>query len=141
MICELERVVFLGEENVVVLAAIEGRVEVDEVDGLGLDVLAENAEVVAVIELVLLHCRAILAGMQCGRNLIVGVGPGGLGSCFSSVPRTYVRGYHMPPLRGWGLVVRSASSYAGSIPAARYSSRDPSTPFVTRFARDKFRSG
>ena len=49
--------VFFGEEDVVVMAAVEGRVEVDEVDGLVLEVLAEFAEVVAVIEieLVLLH--------------------------------------------------------------------------------------
>lgn len=46
--------VFFGEEDVVVLAAVEGRVEVDEVDGFVLDMLAEDAEVVAVIELVLL---------------------------------------------------------------------------------------
>src|ERR1035441_7083521 len=39
--------VFFGEEDVVVLAAVEGRVEVDEVDGLVLDVFAEDAEVVA----------------------------------------------------------------------------------------------
>jgi hypothetical protein len=53
----------LGEEDVVVLAAVEGRVEVDEVDGFVLDVLAEDAEIVAVIELVLLgglHCGVIL---------------------------------------------------------------------------------
>ncbi len=50
--------IFFGEEDVVVLAAVEGRVEVDEVDGLVLDVLAEDGEVVAVIELVLLHCGA-----------------------------------------------------------------------------------
>jgi hypothetical protein len=69
--------VFFGEEDVVVLAAVEGRVEVDEVDGLVLDVLAEDGEVVAVIQLVLLHCRAILAGMLWGGNLIVGVVPAG----------------------------------------------------------------
>src|ERR1700691_1378890 len=53
MIWELERVpslrlrsgqAFFGEEDVVVLAAVEGRVEVDEVDGLRLDVLAEDGE-------------------------------------------------------------------------------------------------
>jgi hypothetical protein len=56
--------VFFGEEDVVVLAAVEGRVEVDEVDGLVLNVLAEDSEVVAVIELIFLHdClrRVILA--------------------------------------------------------------------------------
>jgi hypothetical protein len=70
MIWELERVpslrlrsgqAFFGKEDVVVLAAVKGRVEVDEVDGLVLDVLAEDAKVVAVIELILLHCRVILA--------------------------------------------------------------------------------
>ncbi len=49
--------VFFGEEEVVVLAAVEGRVEVEEVDGFVLDVLAENGEVVAVVELVLVHCE------------------------------------------------------------------------------------
>ncbi len=44
--------VFLGEEDVVVLAGVEGRIEVDEVDGLVLDVPAEDIEVVAVIEMV-----------------------------------------------------------------------------------------
>ncbi len=53
--------VALGEEDVVVLAAVEGRVEVDEVDGLVLDVLAEDGEVVAVVELILFHCLEILA--------------------------------------------------------------------------------
>lgn len=48
--------IFFGEENVVVLAAVEGWVEVDEIDRLVLDVLAEDGEVVAVKELVLLHC-------------------------------------------------------------------------------------
>ncbi len=37
------------------MAAVEGRVEVDEVDGFVLDVLSEDGEVVAVVELVLLH--------------------------------------------------------------------------------------
>jgi len=67
MIWELERVpslrlrsgqAFFGEEDVAVLAAVAGRVEVDEVDGFVLDVVAEDGEVVAVVELVLLrlHC-------------------------------------------------------------------------------------
>ena len=43
--------VLFGEEDVVVLAAVEGRVEVDEVDGLVLDVAAQDVEVVAVVEL------------------------------------------------------------------------------------------
>jgi hypothetical protein len=47
--------VFFGEEDVVVLAAIEGRVEIDQVDGFVLDVLAEDAKVIPVIELVFLH--------------------------------------------------------------------------------------
>jgi hypothetical protein len=55
---------------------------VDEVDGLVLDVLAQDSEVVAVIKLVLLHCRAILARMGCGGDLVVGVVPAGLGSYF-----------------------------------------------------------
>ncbi len=44
--------VFFGEEDVVVLAGVEGWVEVDEVDGLVRDVVAEDFEVVAVVELV-----------------------------------------------------------------------------------------
>ena len=47
--------VLFGEEDVVVLAAIEGRVEVDEVDRFVFDVAAEDVEVVAVVELVLGH--------------------------------------------------------------------------------------
>src|ERR1700691_6267217 len=86
MIWELERVpslrlrsgqAFFGEEDVVILAAVKGRVEVDEVDGFVLDVLAEDGEVVAVIELVLLHCRAILARIRSGREFGVGVVPCG----------------------------------------------------------------
>jgi hypothetical protein len=46
------RAVFLGEEDVVVLAGVEGRVEIDEIDGLVLDVALEDFEIVAVIELV-----------------------------------------------------------------------------------------
>jgi hypothetical protein len=53
--------VLFGEEHVVVLAAVEGRIEVDEVDGFVLDVLAQDFEVVAVIELVFLHCGKIVA--------------------------------------------------------------------------------
>ena len=48
--------VLFGEQDVVILAAIEGRVEVDEIDGLVLDVAAEDVEVVAVVKLVLFHC-------------------------------------------------------------------------------------
>lgn len=40
------------QEDVVVLAGVEGRVEVDEVDGLVGDVLAEDLEVVSVVELI-----------------------------------------------------------------------------------------
>jgi hypothetical protein len=46
--------VFFGEEDVVVLAGVEGRVEVDQIDGLILDVTLEDFEVVAVVELVFL---------------------------------------------------------------------------------------
>ena len=42
----------LLEEDVVVLAAVEGRIEVDEIDGLVLDVLAKDGEVIPVVELV-----------------------------------------------------------------------------------------
>jgi hypothetical protein len=44
--------VFFGEEDVVVLAGVEGRVEVDEVYGCVGDVFAQDLEVVAVVELV-----------------------------------------------------------------------------------------
>jgi len=47
--------VAFGEENVVVLAAVEGRVQVDEIDGFVLDVLAQDGEVVAVVKTVLFH--------------------------------------------------------------------------------------
>jgi len=46
---------FFGEEDVIVLAAVEGRVAVDQIDGFVLDVLAEDTEVVAVVELIFLH--------------------------------------------------------------------------------------
>ena len=36
--------VFFGEEDVVVLAGVEGRIEVDEIDGLVLDVALEDFE-------------------------------------------------------------------------------------------------
>lgn len=48
--------VALGEEDVVVLAAVEWRIEIDEVYGFVLDVLAQDGEVVAVIETVVFHC-------------------------------------------------------------------------------------
>jgi hypothetical protein len=35
--------------------------------------------------------------------------PSGLGSCFVGLPRTYIRGCTLPPLRGWGLMIRSVS--------------------------------
>jgi hypothetical protein len=44
--------VFLGEEDVVVLAGVEGRVKIDEVHRLILDVALEDFEVVTVVELV-----------------------------------------------------------------------------------------
>jgi len=44
--------VFLGEEDVVVLAGVEGRVEIDEIDGLVLHITLEDFKIVAVIELV-----------------------------------------------------------------------------------------
>jgi hypothetical protein len=48
-------------------------------------------------------CRGdlVLATSPSRRKLIVRVVPPGLGSYLSSLPRTYVRGYRMPPLRGW----------------------------------------
>jgi citrate lyase beta subunit len=44
--------VFLGEEDVVVLAGVEGRVEIDKIDRLVLDVALKDFEVIAVIETV-----------------------------------------------------------------------------------------
>jgi hypothetical protein len=44
--------VLFGEEDVVVLAGVEGRVEVDEVHRLVLDIALEDVEIVAVVELV-----------------------------------------------------------------------------------------
>jgi len=43
--------------------------------------------------------------------------PPRLGSYFLSLPRTYVRGYHIPPLRGWGWVVRAVSFPPGWVAA------------------------
>ena len=51
--------VFLGEEDVVVLAGVEGRVEIDEIDRLVLDVALEDFEVVAVVELVFLGAHGL----------------------------------------------------------------------------------
>jgi len=47
--------VFLGEEDAVILAAIERRVEIDEVHRLVADVAAQHVEVVAVEKLVVSH--------------------------------------------------------------------------------------
>jgi hypothetical protein len=64
------RAVFLGEENVVILAGVEGRVEVDKIDRLVLDVALEDFEVIAVIEPVLLSSHRV------GMRLTQGWGPG-----------------------------------------------------------------
>jgi hypothetical protein len=62
------RAVFFGEEDVVVLPRVEGRVEIDEVDGLVLDVALEDFVVVAVVELVFLghDLRVSIADFVCG---------------------------------------------------------------------------
>ena len=65
------RAVFFREEYVVVLTAVERRVEVDEVNRLILDVLAQDFEIVAVIEFVLFHCGTILTRIRRLRNLRV----------------------------------------------------------------------
>ena len=49
------RAVFLGEEDVVILAGVEGRIEIDEIDGLVFNVALEDFVVVAVVKLVG-HC-------------------------------------------------------------------------------------
>ena len=46
------RAVLLGNQDVVVLAGVEGRIEIDEIDRLRGDVVAEDGEVVSVEELV-----------------------------------------------------------------------------------------
>ena len=53
------RAVFFGEEDVVVLAGVEGRIEVHEIDGLVLYVALEDFEVVAVVELVFLGIHGL----------------------------------------------------------------------------------
>ncbi len=49
------RAVFLGEEDVVILAAVEGRIEIDEVHRLVAHVAAQHVEVVAVEKFVIGH--------------------------------------------------------------------------------------
>ncbi len=63
--------VALGEEHVVVLAAVERWVEIDQVNRLVADVFAQNGEVIAVVKLVFLHCGVILAQIVNLRNLLV----------------------------------------------------------------------
>jgi hypothetical protein len=53
------RAVFLGDEDVVILAGVEGRVEVDEIDRFVFAVKLEDFEVVAVIELVFFDGRGL----------------------------------------------------------------------------------
>ena len=54
------RPIFFGEEDAVILAGVEGRVEVDEVDGFVADVETENIVVVSVVKPVLLgHGRRV----------------------------------------------------------------------------------
>ncbi len=55
----------LGKQHVVILAAVERRIEIDEANRLVLDVLAQDGQVIAVIELVLLHESAILTQFAC----------------------------------------------------------------------------
>jgi hypothetical protein len=49
------RAVLLGEEHIVVLVAFEGGIQVEQVDGLVLQVAPENIEIVTVVEEVLTH--------------------------------------------------------------------------------------
>jgi hypothetical protein len=80
---------FFGEEDVVVLARVEGRVEVNEVNALGRDVAAQYVEIVAIEELIFRHkrekrrvaerrgwgigaanrCRPTEAGLGCGNSV------------------------------------------------------------------------
>lgn len=50
------------EQEIVVALGIEWRVEVDEINGLGRDVVAEDVEVVAIVELI--HGRRVCAGNE-----------------------------------------------------------------------------
>jgi hypothetical protein len=59
------------EWGVLFVDVIEGRVEVDEVDRFVLDVLGQDGEVVAVVELILFHWGEIVARILRGRNLLV----------------------------------------------------------------------
>jgi len=70
--------VLLGEEDVIVLAGVEGRVEIDKVHRLVLDVSLEDFKVIAVIELVFLGRHGIgvrvtqkTAGTMGGSRVVV----------------------------------------------------------------------
>ena len=58
------RAVLFGEENVIVLTAVERRVEVDEIDGFVLYVFAQHTEVITVIELIFLHRARIVTRLR-----------------------------------------------------------------------------
>jgi len=61
----------------------------------------------------------------CGGNLMVGAVPPGLDSLLLGLPRTYVRGYLMPPLRGWGWVGWAASFLSECVAVNFVSDGDP----------------
>src|SRR5439155_10201332 len=53
--------VAFGKEHVVILSAIERRVEIDQVNRLVINVLPQDGQVVAVIKLIFPHRKLILA--------------------------------------------------------------------------------
>ena len=59
--CRLRPITFC-EQHVVAGVRVEGRIEVDQVDGLVVDVATEDVQVVAVVELVLGHGRSRCIG-------------------------------------------------------------------------------
>lgn len=61
--------VFLGEEDVVVLIALERRIEIDEVNRMVLDVAAEDFEVIAVVKVAHAARNDSKSGVQRGRRL------------------------------------------------------------------------
>jgi hypothetical protein len=58
------------EQDVVGCLAVEGRIEIDAVDALVIDLIAEYLQVVAVVELVLLLVRHVLSRLPFHRPLL-----------------------------------------------------------------------
>ena len=63
------RAIAFREENVIVLAAIEGRIEVNQIHRFVLDVAPQDVQVVAVVELILgIHFGVILQEQRVAKN-------------------------------------------------------------------------